>query len=74
MKKYTVTLEYIVRESVEVEADSPAEAAEAARDRSPEEVFQTEFNAMIPLSRLEDGQPINVLDEDGEDRTAEAGW
>jgi len=72
--KYTVSLEYLVHESVEVKADSPQEAVEAARDLSPEEVFGTDFNALIPLSRLEDVEPYLVHEsESGRDCTSEAG-
>ena len=72
--KYTVSLEYLVHESVEVEADSPQGAVEAARDLSPEDVFGTDFNAPIPISRLDDGEPYLVHEsESGMDCTSEAG-
>ena len=71
--KYTVTLEYIVHKTVEVEASSPSEACEKAREMTPEEQFGADSDATIPLSLLEDGQPIYVMDENYSDRTAEAG-
>ena len=71
--KYTVTLEYIVHKTVEVEAASPSEACEKAREMTPEEQFGADPDATIPMSLLEDGQPVYVMDENYSDRTAEAG-
>ena len=70
--KYSVTLEYLVRESVEIEADSPAEAAETARHMEPGQVFGQDFDITLPPSSLEDGQPISVYDENGNDCSAQA--
>lgn len=71
--KYTVTLEYLVRTSVEVEADSPAGAAEAASHLDPTDVFGQTPDITLSPSSLEDGQPIHVLDEDDNDVTESAG-
>lgn len=55
--KYLVTLEFLYRTSVEVEADSPAEASKKANDLQLDDIFDSET---IPVTSLEDGQPISA--------------
>ena len=55
--KYLVTLEFLYRTSVEVEADSPAEASKKANDLQLGDIFDSET---IPVTSLEDGQPISA--------------
>ena len=55
--KYLVTLEFLYRTSVEVEADSPAEASKKANELQLNDIFDAET---IPVTSLEDGQPISA--------------
>lgn len=55
--KYLVTLEFLYRTSVEVEADSPAEARSKAGDLQLDDIFDSES---VPVTSLEDGQPISA--------------
>ena len=61
--RYVIELEYLYRKAVEVEASCPEEAALKASSLPEEEIFGGE--SAIPVSSLEDPQPVSCYDEDG---------
>lgn len=63
-KTYHVGVEYVYRASVSVEADSPEEAVNRILEMSNEGIVGA---AQIDASSLEDGQPVNICDDNGED-------
>ena len=63
MPKYTVTLEVLLHKSVEVEAESPQDAKVLVNDMDIEAIFDTEET--MPVANLEDGQVLDVTDENG---------
>lgn len=63
MPKYTVTLEFLLHKSVEVEAESPQDAKVLVNDMDIEAIFNNEET--MPVANLEDGQVLDVTDESG---------
>ena len=63
MPKYTVTIEFLLHQCVEVEAASPDEAKERVDDMDIKAIFDNEDT--MPVSDLEDGIVIDATDENG---------
>lgn len=63
MPKYTVTLEFLLHKSVEVEANSPLDAKDLVNDMDIEAIFNNEET--MPVANLEDGQVLDATDESG---------
>lgn len=63
MPKYTVTLEFLLHKTVEVEANGPQDAKDLVNDMDIEAIFDNEET--MPVANLEDGQVLDVTDESG---------